>query len=147
MSDDFTTKTQYSLEDIAREGRMVFLDVLSGSAKDDWQDVPPAKKERWLDAVEACIVPCEQEIEASWSDLGEACATRFYGNAPKPACGPAEPLLDLAWEAVARHACNLILAEDRQDLASISAFDWQAWAERRLSQPGVTPLLQEETVE
>lgn len=129
MDDVYETRTHYSLEDLAREGREAFFRALAKDPK-EWEQVSKSSRSRWEEVAEGCAHVCEQQLEMSWPQLARRLAFTFYRE---ERLEKTAEVLRIAWEAVARHICNLILAEDRDDLNDIAAHDWTAWAGEKLN--------------
>jgi hypothetical protein len=120
----------YTVDQIAKEGREVYFKVLERNPG-DWDSLSNEAKAGWMTAAVAMADTVSAETSRPWHDLAkDVCESVFEkGRWPK-----SPPLIRYTFQAVARHMCNLMLAEDGDDLKEINAFDWQNWVVIKLGE-------------
>jgi hypothetical protein len=125
----FNTRTGFTLDELTQQCRERFLQVL-GSDVSPWEDQQVDVKQRWTEAVWVVAELISQEVECKWRDLARNMARAFHGV---DRWGSLSLAVKMAFEVMARHACNMIVAEDELDSGDAQKFDWVAWCIQRLN--------------
>jgi hypothetical protein len=123
--DEYTTPAGQDLDSVARSARELILKLFGvDDVAGGWEEASEGIKERWREAVAVVFSQCLSEVEVSWDILAERAASAFGGVGQQKSL---EPALRIRWEAVVRHASNLILAEDGSDVDAVMSHDWRPW--------------------
>lgn len=112
-NDDYVTKLGWTMEDIARECRNLLHQLASHNPAPAWEGIPANRREKWLEFVEKIVDTCDRRLETTWSQLTQRATSSMlrWETTPEP--------FRCAWVAVTRHAVNIIMCEDDEDLQDL----------------------------
>jgi len=104
-----------------------------GSEPAEWADVSQNVKQRWLEVATALSEFYAEQVDCRWREVARRAAQAYHGTDTWPSM---KMEVRLAFEAVSRHVCNLVYAEDSSDLRDAESFDWAEWMLHRMDKLG-----------
>jgi hypothetical protein len=141
IDSEHETTTGLTTEDVAQECHAAYLKIWQHVSEDplpDWESISEGTQHRWAEGISCVFEQYEREVSTTWQQLAEKVACAI--NGPQ-AFAEADTVLRKVWEAITRHAINLIVSEDQADLQEARGHDWMSWLQEEFqgNKPHPTP--------
>jgi hypothetical protein len=126
--------------EIAQELRKTYYRLLGRELKPNWKDMPSNLRARWCASVEVLFVKCERQVQTSAKAATQSFVDSIAGDGSFKKMPRS---LQIIWEAILRHAINLVVAgmardpgenanELRREFDQALKDTWEEWVAERL---------------
>jgi hypothetical protein len=139
--DELTNAFGMNAIQIAQSLREKYFQIICKDVKPKWEELPVNLRARWAASVDILFMKCERQLQGvSAKKETEAFVDSIHG----PGTYRKLPrVLQVVWEAVLRHAINLIVAgtardpgedptELRREFDQAMADDWHDWVRKKI---------------
>lgn len=139
--DEVTNAFGMNATQIAESLREKYFQIICKNVSPLWKELPASLRARWTASVEILFMKCERQLQnvsakrETEAFLDAIAGPGTYKNLPRP--------MQIVWEAVLRHAINLIVAgtqvesgenqeELRREFDQAMSDDWHEWVYNKI---------------